>query len=160
MNFQRLLAAAFAIVFATAAQPAASQSDTATATMHAIMATVQQYVTAFNAGDAKAEAALCTSPASIVDDFPPHAWQGPTACADWAKAFTANAAASDSSDQRVTLLKPWHVALDGNTAYVVNPTTYAYKLHGKPTKAMGIWTLALRKTTAGWRIVSWAWADR
>ncbi|MBV8149648.1 MAG: nuclear transport factor 2 family protein [Candidatus Eremiobacteraeota bacterium] len=158
MSFRRFLATAIAIASTMAARPAAAQSDAAT--MHAIMGTVQQYVDAFNAGDAKGEAALCTSPAAIIDDFPPHAWHGPTACADWAKDFVTMTSASGSSDQRVTLLRPWHVTVDGPTAYVVNPTTYTYKLHGKPTKEMGVWTLALRKTAAGWRIASWAWADR
>jgi ketosteroid isomerase-like protein len=158
MNVQRLGAVAFALSFISAAQPAVA--DSMQAEGNAVMATIDRYANAFNRGDAQAEVAQCASPASILDDFPPHAWQGPTACADWAKDFAATAAAGGSSDQHVTLQKPWHVTVDGNTAYVVYPTAYTYKLHGKPTKEMGIWTLALRKTTAGWRIVSWAWADR
>ena len=31
--------------------------------------------------------AACASPSSIIDEFPPHAWQGATACADWANDF-------------------------------------------------------------------------
>ena len=49
-----------------------------------------------NKGDAKTALSVCATPSSIIDEFPPYAWQSATACADWASAFeaynTANAA--------------------------------------------------------------------
>jgi hypothetical protein len=32
---------------------------------------------------------MCDSHLSILDEFPPHEWHGPTACADWWKALNA-----------------------------------------------------------------------
>jgi hypothetical protein len=32
---------------------------------------------------------LCDSRVSILDEFPPHEWQGKTACADWWKGYLA-----------------------------------------------------------------------
>lgn len=123
------------------------------------MAAVNQFVNGFNKGDAKTLVAACASPANILDDFPPHVWSGMTGCADWYSAFTAFAKRSAFTDNVVTLGKPWHVDVAGNLAYVVSPTRYTYKNHGKPVAEAGVFTLVVRRTAAGWRITSWAWAD-
>jgi ketosteroid isomerase-like protein len=46
---------------------------------------VQQYINAFNKGDAMAMAAMCADPMSILDGMAPHVWHGPTATQDWSK---------------------------------------------------------------------------
>ena len=114
---------------------------------------------AFNKGDEKAGVATCASPASVVDDFAPHLWQGPTACADWAKAFDAEAAREGMTDGIVTIGTPRHDEVTGNVAYVVVPATFAYKLKGKPVVERGnVFTAVLKKTSAGWHIAAWTWA--
>jgi len=143
---------ALAFVFATGPALASEQTD--------VMATVNQFINGLNTGNLNAATAACASPASIVDDFPPHAWQGPTACGDWAKAFTASAKAAHFTDNRVTLGKPWHVDVTGDRGYVVVPATYTHKENGKTVVESGsIFTVALQKLTAGWRITGWAWAE-
>ncbi len=132
----------------------AAASDAADA-----MATVNQYIDGFNKSDAKTMVAACASPANILDDFPPHVWSGATACADWWNAFTATAKKAAFTDNVVTVGKPWHVDVSGSLAYVVVPTTYTFKDHGKAVATAGVMTLVLKKTAAGWRITSWAWAD-
>lgn len=125
-----------------------------------VLAPVRQFVDGVNTGDLKNAAAACDSPAAIIDDFPPHEWQGPTACADWARAFAAANKAAGTTQGHVTLLTPWHVSVTGDRAYVVVPTRYTYKTRGVPqTEAGSIYTLALRKLPAGWRITGWAWAQ-
>jgi hypothetical protein len=47
------------------------------------MATVKQYIDAFNKGDAEAMAATFAVPGSILDGMAPHVWLGPTASQDW-----------------------------------------------------------------------------
>ena len=42
------------------------------------MATVKQYIDAFNKGDAEAMAATFAVPGSIFDGMAPHVWLGPT----------------------------------------------------------------------------------
>jgi hypothetical protein len=52
----------------------------------------------------------------------------------------------------------WHIDITADRAYVVVPATYSYKEKGTLVKEPGsIWTLALKKDEAGWRITGWAW---
>jgi hypothetical protein len=128
---------------------------------NAAMAPIRQFTTGFNRGDMKMAVAACDSPASVLDDFSPHIWQGATACADWAKAFVAAARASKLTGGVVTMGAPWQVSLTGDRGYAVIPVTYTYKLAGKPvTESGSVWTLALRKASSGWVITAWAWAQR
>jgi len=141
----------FALAIAMAAGPAvASEKADVTVPVH-------PFIDGFNKGDAKTALAACAAPASIVDEFPPYAWQGPAACSDWANAFAANSKKSGISSEFVTLGKPSHVDVAGDRAYVVVPATYTYKQHGKMvTESGSMFTVALKKFEA-WRIVGWAW---
>ncbi|HEX3670150.1 MAG TPA: nuclear transport factor 2 family protein [Candidatus Cybelea sp.] len=154
MNQRRLIALAGVVFFLTcAALPAAASQESA------VIATVHQFVDGFNRGDTKAELATCDAQASIIDDFPPHEWQGPTACADWAAAYAADAQKEGATDGIVTLGKPWYLSVSGNRAYVVLPATFSWKDHGKPvTEGNSVFTVALRKSSMGWRITGWAWS--
>jgi hypothetical protein len=154
MNVKQLaiavLVAAFALV-ATSSAYASEQSD--------VVATVHQFVDGFNKGDTKTGLAACAASASVVDEFPPHEWQGPGACANWAAAYDVNAKQQGITDGIVTLGTPWHVDVTDGRAYVVVPANYTYKQHGKTVTETGsIFTVALQKTAAGWRITGWAWA--
>ena len=142
-----------AIAFIAAAGSASGSQQ------NAVMASVHQFVDGFNRGDAKRALAACASPVSIIDEFPPHEWQGPTACADWANAYNANAKQQGVSDGIVTLHDPWHVDITGDRAYVVVPATYAYKQRGKTiVEPDSVFTVSLRKIAANWRITGWAWS--
>ena len=146
-----VLVVGLALVFA--AGPSAASDQTA------VVATVHQFIDGFNKGDEKGALAACASPVSIIDEFPPHAWHGPTACADWAHAYDVNAKENGITDGFVTLGTPWHVDVTGDRAYVVVPVKYAYKQNGKPVEESGsVFTVALQKFKAGWRIDAWTWA--
>jgi len=120
---------------------------------------VQNYDAAYNAGHGQAGAALCAEDAVIVDDFAPHLWKGAAACADWARDLAAFDTANKVTGDTVMLGAPWHVDVDGDAAYVVVPATDANNQDGKRVVTTGsVWTFALKKTAAGWRIASWAWA--
>ena len=152
----RKLILAFAIVLAPMFAPTAAASDEAD-----VMATVNQYNTAFNKGDAKMALATCAAQAVIIDDFPPHVWQGATTCSDWWNAILTFNKENGITDANVTTDKPWHVTVTGDRAYVVLPAKYTYKENGKPVVESGsVWTFALQKVAAGWRITGWAWAQR
>ena len=142
-----------AIAFIAAAGSATASQQ------HAVMASVHQFVDGFNRGNAKSALAACASPASIIDEFPPHVWLGPTACADWAGAYNANAKQHGITDGIVTLHDPWHVDITGDRAYVVVPATYAYKQGGKTVvEPDSVFTVSLRKIATNWRITGWAWS--
>jgi ketosteroid isomerase-like protein len=120
---------------------------------------VRGYLEAFNRNDVKGMAALCASPMSILDGLAPHTWHGPTATQDWYRDVLAAGEREHAGDYRVTLGEPWHVDVTGDAAYVAVPTTMTFRVHGKQvTQSGSIFTVALRKLTAGWRIAAWAWA--
>jgi len=156
MKFYKLTAAVVLAVVAILAAPqvcAASDSTDA-------MATVTKAMMAFNHGDLKGFAALCTSPASIIDDFPPHTWSGANACNGWAAAYAAANKTSDISNATVVLGTPWHVSVTGNRAYVVVPASLHYNMKGKPVKESGsVFTVVLTKTAKGWLMSAWSWAQ-
>jgi hypothetical protein len=155
MNFRRFailtLIGGLILVFAPGSAIASDQTD--------VMASVHQFIDGLDKGDAKTALAACASPASIIDDFPPHEWHGPTACADWLNAFSADSQKNGITDGIVTLGTPWHVDVTGDRAYVVVPANYAYKENGKPvTESGSIFTVALEKIAVGWRITGWTWS--
>jgi ketosteroid isomerase-like protein len=124
------------------------------------LATVKAYDNAFNTGDVKTANGLCTADAIIIDDFPPHAWQGANTCQTWLNGLTDYNKQVGITDEKVIIGAPWRVSVAGDRAYIVVPATYTHKTKGKPVVESGAtWTLALQKTSAGWRISGWAWAQ-
>lgn len=121
----------------------------------AAMKTVNQLVDGFNKADSKATLATCAHQTSIIDEFPPHAWQ---ACSAWLKDYSVWAKKNGVTDGTVNLGDPKHVDITGDLAYVVVPATFTAKFNGKPMKEEGsMLTLVLQKSTAGWRIIAWTW---
>ncbi|HEV2385751.1 MAG TPA: nuclear transport factor 2 family protein [Candidatus Acidoferrales bacterium] len=126
-----------------------------------VMARVRRFVTDFNKGDTKAAMAACSDVTSIIDEFPPHQWQGADACSKWMNDYNAWAAQGGVSGGRVILGVPLHVDITGDRAYVVVPASFTYKQKGKPVREMGSrLTVVLAKGGAGWRMVAWAWTER
>ncbi len=125
----------------------------------AAFAPVKQFVEGFNKGDAKTALAACAPSAVIIDEFAPYLWLGANACSTWAGAYDADAKANGITDGVVTLGKPRHVFVTGDTAYVVVPTAYDYKRKGKKVSQKGaVMAVTLQKGADGWRITGWAWA--
>jgi ketosteroid isomerase-like protein len=147
---RRIVAALVLAVWAGAAA-ATDKSD--------VMAVVHQYVDGLNKGDTKSALAACADHALIIDDFPPHVWDGESACTKWAGDFDAVLKQAQMTDAVVTLGKTRHLDVTGDRAYVVLAASLTYKLAGKPMQTTGsLWTFALQKSTPGWRITGWAWA--
>jgi ketosteroid isomerase-like protein len=147
----RTIIIALAVVWMAVPAAASDKSD--------ITATVHQFMDGINKGDRQTALAACAAPASIIDEFPPHEWQGATACADWANDFESYNKKSGVTDAVATLGKPKHVDITGDRAYVVVPANYTYKQNGKRvTESGSILTVALQKSAAGWRMTGWAWA--
>lgn len=124
-----------------------------------VMVPVHQFVDGFNQGDTKTAAAACADQTSIIDEFPPHEWHGAGACSKWMDDYDADAKKNGITDGIVTLSKPRHIDITADHAYVVIPSNYTFKQKGKPVKETGsMFTFALQKGQAGWRITGWAWA--
>ena len=121
-----------------------------------VVAVVNKFIDGFNKGDLAGALATCAPNAAIIDEFAPYAWHG---CDTWANAYDADAKQRGVTDGFVTLGKPRHVDIVGNNAYVVGSADYAYKEKGKAMQeTLSTFTVVLQKSTAGWKIVSWAWA--
>ena len=134
------------------------QGTTAGQDKTAVMAPVRQFVDAFNKGDTKTAAAMCADQTSIIDEFPPHAWQGAGACGRWMNDYDADAKKNGVTDGVVTLGSPRHIDSTASHAYVVVPADYTYKQKGKVVKETGsMLTVALQIGASGWRIIAWSW---
>jgi ketosteroid isomerase-like protein len=151
---------ALAVTLVAAGQtPAAAQ--TPASPKNDVLAVVRQFVNDFNKGDGKSAVAACADQAAIIDEFPPYAWHGAGACAKWMSDYDADARQNGITDGIVTLGAPSHVDVTGDRAYVVIPSDYAFKRKGTPVKETGsMFTFALQKGAAGWRIVGWTWAKK
>ncbi len=161
MYFSRVFVCALAATLVVAGpSPSAAQTKPGMPpAAHQALATVQQFIGAFNKGDMKDAIATCAARASIIDEFPPHEWQGSTACADWVRDFIAAGKAAGITNSVVTLGAPWRIDVNGSRAYLVAPATYDYKVHGKPvTESNSIITVALQRLGGVWRMTGWAWA--
>jgi len=145
-----LLALLASTLLATAAMAAPPQNVTAS---------INQFIDAFNSGDTKtAFAAYATGDITIIDEFAPHSWVGPHAPQQWAADYDKHAQATGVSDGKVKYGAPTRTEIEGNSAYVIIPTTYLYKEHGKPLVEEGQMTFVLRAEAGRWKIGGWTWS--
>ena len=143
----------FVVLFAATALPTAARAQAE------VLKPAHEFIDSFNKGDTKGAVAACADAVAIVDEFAPFAWHGTGACATWMKDYDTDAARRGITDGLVTLGTPLHVDVDGDRAYVVIPSRYAFKLKGKAVKETGsLFTFAMLKGRYGWRIVGWSWA--
>jgi len=120
---------------------------------------VRHYIDCFNKGDIEGMAATCADPMSILDGMPPHVWHGPVASQDWYRDVLITGEREGASEYVVDLGEPSHVIVTGDSAYVAVPATMSFTVHGKQVRQSGsVFTVALRKFEAGWRLTAWAWA--
>ncbi len=144
------IVAVLAVVLSAPAAIAATRDDPA--------APIHQFIDGFNSGNIEsAFAAYATGPITIVDEFAPHLWSGPNAAHDWAAAYDKHAQATGVTDGKVTYGKPTRVEEVADAAYVVMPTVYLYKEHGRPLKEEGQITVVLNRESGEWKIRGWTW---
>ena len=120
---------------------------------------IRQFIDGFNTGNVKsAYAAYATGNVTIVDEFAPHLWTGPHAPQAWAAAYSRHAQATGVTDGLVKYGTPTRAQVEGSLAYVIVPTVYLYKEHGKPVAEEGQMTFVLVAAAGGWKIRSWTWS--
>jgi hypothetical protein len=104
-------------------------------------------------------AATCADPMQILDGMSPHVWQGPTAAEDWWRDVLTGGEHLGASGYHITLGEPRHVDVTGDYAYVVAPATMTFDLGVKQVTQTGsLFTVALCRVGADWRLTAWAWA--
>ncbi len=122
-------------------------------------APIRQFIDGFNKGDVNsAMATYAAGNIEIVDEFAPHLWMGPHAAQDWAAAYDKHAAATGVSEGKVTYGKATRIEMTGDLAYVVMPTKYLYKEHGKPQVEEGQITAVLHREGGAWKMRGWTWS--
>jgi len=151
MKMKQVVIAALALVLCVPAVIAGSGED--------VSAPVRQFIDGFNTGNVQsAFAAYATGPITIVDEFAPHIWTGHDAAQQWADAYDKHAQATGVTDGKVTYGKPTRAEIDGDVAYVILPTVYLYKEHGKSLQEEGQITVVLNRDAGRWKIRSWTWS--
>lgn len=124
-----------------------------------VSAPVRQFIDGFNTGNVQsAFAAYAAGNIMIVDEFAPHIWTGPDAAHQWADAYDKHVQATGVTDGKVTYGRPTRTETEGDVAYVIMPTVYIYKEHGKPLREEGQMTVVLNREAGGWKIRSWTWS--
>ena len=152
MSLKRFAVAIAAVVFTL---PLSSQNLLA-ADKDDIVATMHQFFDNLDPKTMDKALAACDSTTSITDEFPPHVWNS---CGEWFKDYGAYNEKAGITPADAKLGTPWSVDVTGNRAYVVAPATYEYKQHGKDVKELrAVFTVALKKTDAGWKITAWTWS--
>ena len=122
------------------------------------MAPLNQFIDGVNKNDeASAAAAFVASP-FIIDEVPPHSWQGKTAFHDWFQALGADGQKHKQTDNLMKLGKATYVVVSGPKAYVVIQGFYTYKQEGTPLHENGKLVFGLAKGKDGWKIDGVAWS--
>jgi SnoaL-like domain len=123
-----------------------------------VMTSIRQFVDGFNKGDTKsAFAAYATGDVTIVDEFAPHRWTGPNAAQEWAADYDKHAVPTGVSDGSVKYDAPTRTEIEGDLPYVIVPTVYLYKEHGKAMVEEASATFVLHQEDGAWKIRSWRW---
>jgi ketosteroid isomerase-like protein len=122
------------------------------------IATVTSVLDKFNAGDIAAFASAHRDGAIIIDEFAPYAWGGSGSVTSWLDGYAKDAAARNISDGHMAYGKPIQANSDGMSAYIVLPTTYTFKMNGKPMAGPGSMTFVMAREATGWKINSWTYS--
>ncbi|MBS0578122.1 MAG: DUF4440 domain-containing protein [Proteobacteria bacterium] len=137
-------------------------AQAATADHTDIEAAVQRWAVAFSSGSFARDNTPCAEDAVVIDDLPPHVWQGPGACSRWFDAFKAWATKNAATEAAISFGPMRHLDVEGAVAYLVAPVTLSYRRAGQRVNFPGTITITLRtqEPGSGWRITGAAWADQ
>ena len=120
---------------------------------------VRQFIDAFNKGDTAAGfATYAQGEITIVDEFAPHRWTGPNGAQEWAADYDKHAKATGVTDGLVKYGSPSRIEIDGDFAYLILPTEYLYKEHGRAMQEKGQITAVMHREAGGWKIRAWTWS--
>jgi ketosteroid isomerase-like protein len=124
-----------------------------------VAAPIRQFIDAFNKGDtATGFAVYAQGEITIVDEFSPYRWTGPQAAQAWAAQYDEHAKATGVTDGLVKYGSPTRVEIEGDLAYVILPTEYLYKEHGKAMQEKGQITAVVHKESGAWKLRGWTWS--
>jgi ketosteroid isomerase-like protein len=129
-----------------------------------LLAPVDAWVHAFSSQQAAFPSDAFTEDCTVIDEFPPFAWGpgGPSVRVWYAAVEGMDAPANRASVLRtketVLVGLPENLQVQGNRAYMTFHAVWSgLSRKGKRFSQRGLFTVAERKTTAGWRIFAHSW---
>jgi hypothetical protein len=146
------LLALFVLCFLAGAGPVRADSG-----LVEIIALIKRQASAIATADATTFKADWIDGGSIVDGFPPYLWIGPGFQDGWMRDFAKGVATAGLTNFRVSVKKAQQISIAGDTAYAVVPTSVTWDDKGKHGREHGTWTIVLKHSGAGWKILAWAW---
>lgn len=124
-----------------------------------VNAPIKKMLDAFNSGDVAAiKSVYVAGDVSITDEVPPYHWSGANANDTWLGDLAKYEKAQGFSETRVGYATSVRSEIDGDSAYVVVPTTYSWKQNGKAMTEDAHMTFVLKKEGDGWKISGWTWS--
>jgi hypothetical protein len=129
-----------------------------------LLAPVNAWGDAFNAGQTAFPSAAFTDDCTVIDEFAPFAWsKGHAGIREWYAAVVGadtplSRARFLASKQHVTFDAPRFVTERDGGAYLVFPSTLTYVSKGASHVKRGTYAVVERLTAAGWRIAANSWA--
>jgi ketosteroid isomerase-like protein len=148
------------LVLGAAAAALACALPAFAATPAELMAAPHQFIDNLDKGKIDAAAATMTADATMIDEFPPHAWSGPDAFKRWLADYASSNKAGHITDGKVKLGDPIVAEATGDVAYVVAAASETYKQNGKRMAETARMVFALKREGGAWKIAAWAWAGR
>lgn len=124
-----------------------------------VNAPIKKMLDAFNTGDVAAiKSVYAAGDISITDEVPPYHWSGASANDTWLGDLEKYEKSQGFSEARVGYATSVRTEINGDTAYVVVPTTYSWKQNGKAMTEEAHMTFVLHKEGEGWKISTWTWS--
>jgi len=124
-----------------------------------LMAPIKKFIDSFNRGDVAGAAAThsATADLTIVDEVPPHLWNGAKAFQTWSADLETDAKKNGLTEPSVKIGAATREESDGQQAYVVVPAVYSFTQNGKAMSEKAQMTFVMKKDASGWLIHSWTW---
>ena len=124
-----------------------------------MMAPLKTLLAAANGADAASIKSIFTDDAVIIDEMPPHRWNGANAGVGWLKALHAQFTAQKVTGVKGTLQS---VSVfehsDPRRAFIVVPGTWTGSQAGRRFVENGIWSFVVVRSGSAWKISADAWA--
>ncbi len=138
-----------------AAPPVANASNQPHPEMPAeFRAPISLFIEGFQNRDAAKIAAAHAPSPTIIDEFAPFVWTGPSALLAWGTDLQKYMGGSNVS---VRFDPPRYEMMHGENGYVILGSIITVKTSSQVYRSAGTFTLALTKTEKGWLIKAWAY---
>ena len=93
---------------------------------------------------------------TILENFPPHVFNGQEGLRHWRALMSRHVGAID--DLRHVFGAPQDFAVTGDTVHLTLPTHWTGVRDGEPFRELGGWTFVQVREGASWRIRAYGWA--